>query len=141
MGQGGAKYICPVFHRSSEECRKLVLPDWRGSKARRKRQLLSLICTLSFTCKAVRAGRTFLRCLIKLSTTVLELDYFVRISLSAQVDIEWWFQYSASWNGASMMTEVSKSTPAVTLTQMHLVRGVVEPSQERNGSCWSGQVQ
>ena len=92
------------------EALRSALAEWRGRKACRK---LSLIGTLSF---AVRAGRTFLRCLSKLSTTVLELYYFVRISLSAQVDIEWWFQYSASWNGVSIMTEVSKCTPAVTLT-------------------------
>ena len=37
------------------------LGKWRGKKACRKRDLLSLIGVLSHACKAVRAGRSFLR--------------------------------------------------------------------------------
>ena len=93
-----------------------ALTGWRGRKACRKRQLLSLIGTLSFACRAVRSGRTFLRRLITLSTRVSQLDHFVRISRTARADIEWWFHFSASWNGVSMMSVVKRSNPAVTLT-------------------------
>ena len=44
------------------------LHRWRERKACRKRELLSLIGSLSHACKAVRAGRSFLRRLIDLST-------------------------------------------------------------------------
>ncbi len=46
----------------------ITLATWRGRKAGKKRDLLSLIGSLSHACKAVRAGRSFLRRLIDLST-------------------------------------------------------------------------
>ena len=95
---------------------KSSLRSWRGRKACRKRELLSLIGTLSHASKAIRAGRTFLRRLIDLSTVVKHLDHFVRLSLNARADIEWWYCYSASWNGVSMMLAVNKATPQITLT-------------------------
>lgn len=39
---------------------------WRGRKACKKRDLLSLVGTLSHACRSVRAGRSFLRRLIDL---------------------------------------------------------------------------
>ena len=95
---------------------KSSLHSWRGRKACRKRELLSLIGTLSHASKAIRAGRTFLRRLIDLSTVVKHLDHFVRLSLNARADIEWWYCYSASWNGVSMMLAVNKANPQITLT-------------------------
>lgn len=47
---------------------KQSLGEWRSKKACRKRELLSLIGLLSHACKAVKAGRSFLRRLINLST-------------------------------------------------------------------------
>lgn len=59
---------------------KSTLQTWRGRKACRKRELLSLIGTMLHASKAVRAGRTFLRRLIDLSTVVKHWDHFVRLS-------------------------------------------------------------
>ena len=95
---------------------KSSLHSWRGRKACRKRELLSLIGALSHASKAIRAGRAFLRRLIDLSTVVKHLDHFVRLSLNARADIEWWYCYSASWNGVSMMLAVNKANPQITLT-------------------------
>ena len=95
---------------------KSTLQTWRGRKACRKRELLSLIGTMLHASKAVRAGRTFLRRLIDLSTVVKHLDHFVRLSLSARADLEWWYRYSTSWNGVSMMLAVNKANPQVILT-------------------------
>ena len=61
-----------------------LLADWRGRKACRKRELLSLIGVLSHACKAVRAGRSFLRRLIDLSTVVKHLDHYVRLTVSSR---------------------------------------------------------
>ena len=61
--------------------------SWRRKKACKKRELLSLIGSLSHACKAVRAGRSFLRRLIDLSTTVKHLNHFVRLGASARSDI------------------------------------------------------
>ena len=59
---------------------KVALAEWRGRKACRKRDLLSLIGILSHACKTVRAGRSFLRRLIDLSTEVKQLNRFVRLN-------------------------------------------------------------
>ena len=89
------------------------LSSWRGRKACRKlkRDLLALIGTLSHVCKAVEAGRSFLRRLIDLSTVLSKLDHFVHLSREACSDIERWFQFSDKWNGISMMHR-AKFTPS-----------------------------
>ena len=56
-----------------------ALEAWRGKKVCRKRDLLSLIGSLSHACKAVKAGRAFLRRLIDLSMTARHLDRFIRL--------------------------------------------------------------
>ena len=78
------------------------LGKWRGKKACRKRDLLSLIGVLSHACKAVKARRSFLRRLIDLSTIAKHLDHFVRFSRDARSDVEWWYQFSTLWNGVSI---------------------------------------
>lgn len=92
------------------------LISWRGRKACKKRELLSLIGVLAHACKAVRAGRTFLRRLIDLSTVVKHLDHHVRLSKEARSDIEWWFQFSEEWNGVAIMRGPKEARASVTLT-------------------------
>ena len=82
---------------------KTLLAEFRGRKACRKRELLSLIGSLSHASKAVRSGRAFLRRLIDLSMSAKKLDHFIRLSISARSDIEWWHQFASSWNGVAMM--------------------------------------
>ena len=69
------------------------ITQWKGRKACRKRELLSLIGSLSHACKVVRAGRTFLRRLIDLSTKAARLDHFIRLNEEARADIEWWYHF------------------------------------------------
>ena len=71
-------------------CLRSELSRWRGRKACRKRELLSLIGSLSHACKVIRPGHPFLRRLIDLSTTVNQLDRHVQLSREARWDIEWW---------------------------------------------------
>ena len=80
-----------------------TLQEVRGMKACRKRQLLSVVGILSHACKAVRAGRSFVRRLIDLSSSVRQLDRFVRLSREARADLEWWCQFGQEWNGTAMM--------------------------------------
>ena len=87
---------------------KSLLHSWRGRKACQKRELLSLIGSLSHACKAVRSGRAFLRRLIDLSTTASHLDHFIRLNQEAWSDIEWWHTFASSWNGVAMMKVVSR---------------------------------
>ena len=79
------------------------LGQWRGRKECKKRELLSLLGSLSHACKVVRAGRSFLRRLIDLSTVAKHIDHFIRINREARSDIEWWFQFCEQWNGVAMM--------------------------------------
>ena len=67
-------------------------------------------------CKAVRAGRSFLRRLIDLSMIPHHLDHYVHLSMDARSDIEWWAQYVESWNGIQMMRAIKGAAPAAVMT-------------------------
>ncbi len=90
------------------------LAGWRGRKACRKRDLLSLIGMLSHACKVIRAGRTFMRRLIDLSTTAKKLEHFARLSREARSDIEWLWQFSTGWNGVKLLRCLAE-VPSTTL--------------------------
>ena len=90
--------------------------EWKGRKAGTNRDLLSLIGTLNHACKAVRQGRSFLRWLIDLSKVALHLHHHIRLNVSARSDIQWWYQFAASWNGVSMLLERKKQNPDVVVT-------------------------
>ena len=90
--------------------------EWRGRKAGKKRDLLSLIGTLHHASKAVRQGRTFLRRLINLSMAIKHVDNFVRLNISARSDIQWWWGFAESWNGVSMLFRQDMENPQVIVT-------------------------
>ena len=92
------------------------LRSWRGMKACRKSDLLSIIGVMSHACKAVRAGRSFLRRLIDLSMTVNHLNRHVRLNVEARADIEWWHQFCQEWNGVEMLTVINRVRPVVVVT-------------------------
>ena len=92
------------------------LAGWKARKTCKKRELLSLIGLLSHACKVVRSGRSFLRRLIDLSMVPKHLEHYVRLSVEARSDIEWWFQYAQIWNGVSMMHLPNAAVPAAVLT-------------------------
>ena len=68
-----------------------LVKRWRGMKSCRKRELLSIIGSLSHACKVVRAGRSFLRRLINLAATVKYLERRVRLNRAARADLECWW--------------------------------------------------
>ena len=82
-----------------------ALAEWRGKKAGRKREILSLVGSLSHAAKVIKPGRSFLRRIIELSKQTKELDHFVRLNKEARSDIEWWHQFAAAWNGVSLMRQ------------------------------------
>ena len=79
------------------------LEEWRGMKSCRKRELLLVVGHLSHACRAVRAGRSFMKRLLDLSTTVRSLDRRVRLNVAARADLEWWRRFGILWNGTAMM--------------------------------------
>ena len=94
---------------------KESLAQWRGKKVCRKREILSIIGSLSHACKVVKPGRSFLRRLIDLSKAVKDLNHFVRLNREARSDLEWWFQFAEAWNGTSLMYESNRNRCEVTL--------------------------
>ena len=76
-----------------------LVKRWRGRKSCRKRELLSIIGSLSHACKVVLAGRSFLRRLIDLAATVKYLDRRVRLNQAASADLRWWWQFGTRWDG------------------------------------------
>ena len=98
-------------------CRlKGLIRTWQGKKSCKKRELLSLIGQLQHACRVVRAGRTFLRRMIELSTVPKELDHWVRLNQGFQSDLHWWATFLDDWNGVSMFDSVVHKTPSATLT-------------------------
>jgi len=102
-----------------------ILQQWRGYKACKKRNLLSLIGVLSHAAKVVKPGRAFLRRLIDLSTSVEKLDHFIRLNVEARSNIEWWWQFISRWNGISAAPSLVHLPPDIQFTSDASGRGVV----------------
>ena len=101
-----------------ERLERLVrtIGQWRRKKSCTKRDLLSLIGLLQHACRVVKPGRSFLRRMIDLSTTVRELHHFVRLNKGFQSDLEWWAMFLSDWNGVSLLSTVARKPPAVIVT-------------------------
>ena len=82
-----------------------LLQQWRGAKKTTKRELLSLIGSLSFAAKVIPAGRIFFRRLIDLSTSVKKLHHRIKLNSSARADIQWWLDFLPTWNGIGLMLQ------------------------------------
>ena len=82
-----------------------LLQHWEARKKCTKRELLSLIGSLSFACKVVKPGRMFLRRLIDLSTSVTNLNHHISLNAEAQADIHWWTEFFPSWNGIEFIQQ------------------------------------
>ena len=68
-----------------------------------KRELLSLIGKLSFSCKVLLAGRIFLRRLIDLSTTVRQMHHHIRLTADVRLDMRWWLDLLPQWSGKTFL--------------------------------------
>ena len=93
-----------------------ILAQLKGRKKCTKRELLSLIGKLSFASKIIPSGRTFIRRLIDLSTTVRRLSHRVSLNHDAREDINWWQQFLPSWNGRQKILDINTTLcPSVNL--------------------------
>ncbi|XP_070564682.1 uncharacterized protein [Ptychodera flava] len=88
-----------------------TLPTWLHRHSCTKRELLSLIGTLSFACKCIPAGRIFLRRMIDLSTTVRKLRDTITLSDAFRLDAKWWCDFLPTWNGTASFLD-TKWTPS-----------------------------
>lgn len=82
-----------------------ALIEWGQRRSCTKRELLSLIGTLSFAAKVVPAGRTFVRRLIDVSTSAPTLASIIHIGEEVRADLDWWQRYLPGWNGRSLIMD------------------------------------
>ena len=92
-----------------------LLQDWTVKKKCTKRELLSLIGSLSFACKVVKPGRMFLRRLIDLSTSVQKLHHHINVNSDSRADIQWWIDFLPSWNGIAYIQSTPVTSVSLTL--------------------------
>ena len=92
-----------------------LLKVWKKKKKCTKRQLLSLIGSLSFAAKVVKPGRMFLRRLIDLSTTVNKLDHHITLNSESKADIKWWLDFLPSWNGVAIIQHAAITSASISL--------------------------
>ena len=82
-----------------------LLDSFANPRKCTKRELLSLIGSLSFAAKVVAPGRTFLSCMIKLSCTVSSLNHLAYLNQSVREDIHTWHTFISQWNGKSFFLD------------------------------------
>ena len=70
-----------------------------GRRKVTKKELLSLIGSLSFACKVVPPGRSFLSRMITLSCTVRENHFMINLNKSVKSDMTLWLTFLKKWNG------------------------------------------
>ncbi|KAK3733348.1 hypothetical protein QZH41_003611 [Actinostola sp. cb2023] len=79
-----------------------LLLDWQSRTSCTKRQLQSSIGKLDFICTVCRPGRTFLRRMIDLLTSVRHPSHHIRLNKRFTKDLQWWLIFLRDWNGHSM---------------------------------------
>ena len=82
---------------------KQLVMSWQGKRAATKRQLLSLIGSLSHAASVMVPGRTFLRRLIDTAKMAHKLQHFVCINAVVPSDLKWWACFLDRWNGRSLI--------------------------------------
>ena len=109
--------VARIIRLPADKFRELQvnLQRWALKRKCTKRELLSLIGSLSFACKVVKPGRIFLRRLIDLSTTVSSLHHHIDLNLEARADISWWVDCVQFWHGRSFFQDDVVSSDALEL--------------------------
>ena len=82
---------------------KMSVAKWSKRKACKKKELLSLIGSLSHACAVIPPGRTFMRRLITTSCRAKNLSHWIRLDAEFRSDLAWWLSFLDTWNGHSMM--------------------------------------
>jgi len=106
-----------VIRLPADKCRALVeaVRTRLGVKKCKKRELLSLVGSLSFACKVVKPGRIFLRRLIDLASSVKRLHHWLDVGSGARADLEMWSEFLKGWNGWSYIQEAPATASALEL--------------------------
>ena len=97
---------------------KSQLQRWIHLKSVKKKDLDSLVGQLHDASIVVRSGRTFIRRLIDAlkSAHNCPSNSFVRLNIEARSNILWWASFIEHWNGLSMMHNLRRNNPDITIT-------------------------
>lgn len=79
-------------------------------RSARKRELLQLLGHFNFAARVIIPGRSFVSYLIKLSTKVNNLNFFVSISPDCREDLNMWFTFLTQWNRISFFYDVTTTS-------------------------------
>jgi hypothetical protein len=86
---------------------RAIVHSFLGLKKCTKRQLLSLLGHLQFACRVVTVGRAFTARLLKASTTVQNLAFFVTLNAECKKDLVMWNTLLTEWNGVSLFLDLA----------------------------------
>ena len=81
----------------------LMLQQWVGRKACKRRELESLVGTLQHVCKVIHPGRSFLRRMIDLLRIPRRPYHHIWLNREFQADLQWWRTFAAHWNGVAVL--------------------------------------
>lgn len=93
-----------------------LLKVWSRKKKATKRDLKSLVGQLQHASTVVKPGRTFLRRMYDLLSTVKLPHHYIRLSESFRSDLAWWSLFLRHWDGSAMMSPSHPPTPSATIT-------------------------
>jgi hypothetical protein len=89
---------------------RTVLSQFSCRRTCTKQELLSLLGYLSYACRVIVPGRSFMSYLIKLSTTVPGLFDKVYLTSECRADLAMWAHFVNTWNGVSMFLDDNLSS-------------------------------
>jgi len=80
---------------------KAELISWQLKKKASLKELQSLLGSLSFACRVIRPGRTFLRSIIELTKKLKRPYHRIKLTRGLKADLSIWSSFLDNWNGVS----------------------------------------
>ena len=121
-------------------CLRALLAAWRQKRSATKRELLSLIGHLQHAASIVKPGRSFLRHLIDLASTVRKLHHHVHLRGPFRSDLTWWELFVERWNDLSLIAPALPPLSFVSDASGSWGRGAVGLPGRRGGFSGSGPL-
>jgi hypothetical protein len=88
--------------------------EWASRSSCTRKELESLVGTLSYAAKVIRPGRSFLSRAIGLLSTARQGHHHIRLNAQFKADMLWWKTFAAHWNGASLV--ITEDSAVISLT-------------------------
>ena len=116
------------------------LAFFTGRRKATKRQLQRLCGILAHCAQLVRGGRTFSRRIIELLSKFSPSRRYISLTLSFQMDLDWWKVFSGTFNGQARIVDTSMwGTASIATDASGTGYGAVNEEDWLCG-CWSGEI-